>query len=149
MGLSGQFFKMQVNGSSGWAFLDVDVDASPSITKNTSDITQHGDDGVRRLALQVDGTIDITVNASDSDPAIIQDLQDAALATTDAASKLDIEWSPDGHASGGPTDVYSMNVIVESFDQSAPSDDAQQYDFSMSNADGNAPSVARGGSFSV
>jgi len=152
MSLSGQYFEMQIkrpDGDGSWYTLDVSVDASPSINKNNSDITEHGDTGVRRIELQADGSIDLTMNASASDASGIKELQDASISTGAGNDTIEVEYSTDGGASTGPTDVWDFVAIVESFDKTAPSDDAQQYDFSLVLSDGNAPTVTRGGSFST
>jgi len=152
MSLSGQFFKMKIkrpDGDDTWYDLDISVEASPSISQNNSDVTQHGDEGVRRLELQIDETIDLTLNASQTDPDAVKELQDAAVSSGPQNDSIEVEYSTDGRAATGPTDLWDLVTIVESFDKSAPADGEQQYDFSLALSDGNKPNVTRGGSFST
>lgn len=147
MALAGKDFKIQVNGTSGsWTEVSISGDASPSISADLLDVTQFGDDAMRRIQGLVDTGLELTVytdtGQSTNSTGPVADLEDSVINGTE----IQVEFSPDGNASGGPTDVYAFTGIVESEDFSSSVDSEQTKDYSIQNSNGSK--VITSGTFS-
>lgn len=141
MGLPGSDFKVQANGASGNWNEVIAKSASPEMSRTQEEIPEFGDDGQRRLQLLQDNTQELVVNTKVSPNQAIEDLEDSVI----QGGSVKLQWSPDGHASGGPTRVYEAEFYVESDGMDAESGSSQERTFSLNNAKG---TVSRVGSFS-
>lgn len=138
MSLAGREAKLQINGTSGsWNELAITREASDELTRDLFETTTFGQDGVERGAEgPVDFSIDITCLRQASQPTAWTDIRDAILNGTE----IDIEFSPDGNASGGPTDVVSASVKCESKSGSASVGSEQTQEATLVNSNGQKPS---------
>jgi len=144
MSLAGREAKLQINGTGGsWNELAITRETSDELTRDLYETTKFGQDGVERGAEgPVDFQIDITALRPASQPTAWTDLRDSILNGTE----IDIEFSPDGNASGGPTDVVAAKVKAESKSGSASVGSEQTQECTVMNSDGNKPTYT--GSFS-
>lgn len=144
MALAGKDFKIQVNGTSGnWNEVQLASDASSSISAELLDVTHVGDEALRRIQGVVDAGIDFEFFNENSPSEAVTDLEDAALNGTE----ISVEFSPDGNASSGPTDVYDFEVKVASYEYSPEATGTQPTSVTLENSDGNVVGVS--GSFST
>lgn len=134
MALPGKDFKIQVNGASGsWNEVKA-MSASPEMTRDQGEIPRFGDEGQRRIQLLQDNTLELEIDVDGSQPTGVADLEDSVQSGT----PVEVEFSPDGNAPSGPTNVYAFMTLVESqsFEPSADSEQTQSY--TLNNSDGNA-----------
>lgn len=145
MSEAGRQAKIQVNGTSGvFNELDIASEAAIELTNELFDTTRFGDEGIRRGAEgPLDTSIDITFFTQATQPTAATDLRDGALNGTE----VQVEFSPDGNATGGPTDVFAFTAKVSSY---APTDASvgseQTTTVTLENADGTKVTVS--GTFS-
>lgn len=132
MALAGKDFKIQVNGTSGtWNEVKA-MSASPELTRDQGEIPRFGDDAQRRIALLQDNTVELEIDVDASQPTGVTDLQNSVQNET----VVQVEFSPDGNASGGPTTVYAFSTLVESMSLDASADSEQTQSFTLNNEDG-------------
>jgi len=143
MAVPGKDFKIQVNGTSGsWNEVGAS-DAPPEITRELLDVTEFGDEFMRRIFGLGDVTLDVEATVDATSDTAFSDLDDGILSGTE----IDVEWSPDGNASGGPTTVYAATFLVSSKSKSNAVDSEQTATFSLEySAGGTGPTTS--GTFS-
>lgn len=149
MSLAGKDFKIQVNNSDGsgsWNEVVVAIDASPSLTADLLDTTHFGDEAMRRIRGLIDAGLDLEINTEASPSDAVTDIRSAALDLNAEDETLDVEFSPDGNAASGGTEIIKFVAKVSSFDYAAAADGAQTISVTLENANGAKPTFP--GSFS-
>lgn len=145
MSLAGREAKIQVKGTSG-SFNEIAIsqEASIELTRDLYDTTSFGQDGMERGAEgPLDTSIDATIFTQASQPTGVTDLRDSALNGTE----IDVEFSPDGNTSTGPTDVFAFKAKVSSYTPSDASVGSEQTtSATIENSDGTKVSIS--GTFS-
>ena len=148
-GLKSEDAKVQVNnpdGSGSWNVLDVNFDASVNISPELLDDVTFGDDAEAKIKGLIGASIELTFRTESSPDAAVEDLRDAALDNNARNEEVQVEFSPDGEAPGGPTEVIAFTVMLSEYSLSASSGDSQERSVSGEISDGQKPEIK--GSFS-
>jgi len=133
MGLAGKDAKIQVKGTSA-SFTEITevVSTDLSIEPEMYDVSGFSDEGIQRIKGIIDSGLDFEINTQASQGSGVTDLRDSALNGT----AVEVELSPDGNTSGGPTDVFKFTGKVSTYEHSASVGSKQTNSGTIENSDG-------------
>jgi len=139
MSLSGRQAKLKIDGGGGFNELTISQEAALELTRELYETTSFGQDGTERGAAGVlDTSIDVTVFTEASQPTALTDVRDAILND----NSVDVEFSPDGNTSGGPSDVFKFTAKPSSYNPTDASVGSEQTtEFTLENSDGTKVTV--------
>jgi hypothetical protein len=145
MGLKAEDAKVQVNnadGSNSWNEVAVNFDATTTFSPNLLENTSFGDESPDRIKGLIDATSELTFRVDATASTAVSDIRDAALDANAADEEIQIEFSPDGNASGGPTDVIAFTAMPSDYSISASSGSAQERSVTLELSNGTKPSIS-------
>jgi len=148
-GLAGEDAKVQIqntDGNGSWNELAVNFDATTTLSPNLLEDTTFGDESPAMIKGLIGASIDLTFRAEASASSAVADIRDAALDANATNEEIDIEYSPDGNTSSGPTDVIKFTAMPSEYSVSAATGDPQERTVTLEVSDGSKPTV--GSSFS-
>lgn len=145
MGLKAEDAKVQIQNSDNnatWSELSVNFDATTTFSPNLLENTSFGDESPDMIKGLIEATSELTFRVDASASSAVADLRSAALDQNAADEEIDIEFSPDGNASGGPTDVISFTAMPSDYSISASSGSPQERSVTLEISDGTKPTIS-------
>jgi hypothetical protein len=144
MGQKGVDAKVQVknaDNNGAWNELEVVYDQTTTFSPQLLENTSFGDESPDQIKGLIEATSELTFRVESSDSAAVADIRSAALDLNASDEEIEIEISPDGNTSSGPTDVIAFTAMPSDYEVSGSVGSPQERTTTLELSNGVKPQI--------